>query len=100
MTRPISNVPLDLFEVVVDDVRLVARPGMRFPVRQLDGQLVVSVPELGLHVVASDRCQLSDSLELAVADAWRDTVQKEFDEQSSGCSAQRRGCLERWFREY
>ncbi len=55
MSRPISNVPLELSEVMVGHVRLVARPGMRFPVTQADGQLAVNVPELGLHVIARDR---------------------------------------------
>ena len=87
MSRPISNVPLELSEVMVGHVRLVARPGMRFPVRQLDGQLTVTVPELGLHVIARDRRALAESVELAVAKAWRDARLACLDDEADECSA-------------
>ena len=99
MTRPISNVPLELSEVFVDELRLVARPGTRFPVCQEGGQLVVSVPELGLHVIASDRRTLAASVELAIAHAWNEAKRCCADEDAA-CSARMRARLERWFRPY
>jgi hypothetical protein len=101
MSRPISNVPLELSEVMVGHVRLVARPGTRFPVSQLDGCLTVCVPELGLHVIAKDRRALAESLELAVAKAWRDARLACFeDDDGEACWQRKRARLERWFREF
>ncbi len=100
MSRPISNVPLDLCEVVVGHVRLVARPGMRLPVSQLDGKLCVSVPELGLHVVARDRQSLTESVELAVARAWRDARLAHLNGDGEECAERQMARLECWFREY
>ncbi len=100
MSRPISSVPLELSEVMVGHVRLVARPGTRFPVSQMDGQLTVSVPELGLHVIARDRRVLAESVELAVARAWRDAHLGYSDEEPDDCTARKRARLETWFRAY
>ena len=100
MSRPISNVPLELSEVMVGHVRLVAKPGMRIPVSQMEGQLTVSVPELGLHVSARNRRVLAESVELALAKAWRDARLGCLDDDDDDCWRRKRACLERWFREY
>jgi hypothetical protein len=100
VSRPISNVPLDISEIVVGHVKLVARPGTRFPVSQMDGQLTVSVPELGVHVIARDRRVLTESVELAVARAWRNVRLACFDDETDECAQRMRARLERWFREY
>jgi hypothetical protein len=100
VSRPISNVPLELSEVMVGHVRLVARPGMRFPVCQQDGQLTVTVPELGLHVSARDRRALAESVEIAVARAWRDARLEYLLDDTDECSARQKARLERWFKEY
>jgi hypothetical protein len=100
MSRPISNVPLELSEVMVGHIRLIARPGMRFPVSQMDGNLTVTIPELGLHVIARDRRALAESLEIAVARAWRDARLECLQDEPDGCSARKRARLERWFKEY
>ncbi len=100
MSRPISNVPLELTEVMVGHVRLVARPGMRLPVKQMDGQLTVHVPELGLHVIARDRKVLTESVELAIARTWRDARLSCIDGDGDECVQRKRERLELWFREF
>lgn len=77
MSQPIGETPLPVDEVNARGVRLVARPGLEFPVQRDDDLLSVRIESLGIMVFGSTRQQLLDSLQAAIAEAWNEYMAAE-----------------------